>query len=183
MSGSPPEVSLMKQLLARLTSRRRRHRVLPPLIRHRVVLSEASIRGLRDCLAPETRQRHEGIAYLYGLTDGATTVVVGAARPQARTTRSSFAVSSVAMAEVLRAVDTAGLQLVGQAHSHPEVAYHSDGDDDGARIAYQGFVSIVLPRYAIELPSLAGSAAYFFHDQRFVELDLEAVTIVPERLL
>jgi hypothetical protein len=126
---------------------------------------------------------HEGIAYLYGLTDGSTTLVAGAARPQARTSPGSFDVSSVAMAQVLRAIDTAGLQLVGQAHSHPEEAYHSDGDDAGAKIAYQGFTSIVLPRYAIELPSLAGCAAYFFHDHHFVELDRDAVTVFPARLL
>jgi hypothetical protein len=40
-----------------------------------------------------------------------------------------------------------------------------------------------LPRYAIELPSLAGCAAYFFHDHHFVELDRDAVTDVPARLL
>lgn len=169
-------------MFATLGLRQQTHRVLPPAVRHRLVLSEASLLGLRECLTPETRRCHEGVAYLYGLTDGSTTLVVGAARPQARTSPGSFEVSSVAMARVLRAIDVAGLQLVGQAHSHPEEAYHSAGDEVGTRIAYQGFVSIVLPRYGIELPSLAGCATYFFHDHRFVELDRGAVTIVPEWL-
>lgn len=173
----------LTQTLATLGSRCQRHRVLPPVVRHRLVLSEASVVGLRECLAPETRRHHEGIAYLYGLTDGNTTLVIGAARPQARTSAGSFEVSAVAVARVLRAIDIAGMQLVGQAHSHPEEAYHSEGDEDGARMAYQGFVSIVLPRYGIELPSLAGCAAYFFHEHRFVELDRDTLTTVPGRLL
>lgn len=175
-------MSRLKHMLTTLGPCRLRHRVLPPVVSHRLVLSEACVVGLRECLAPETRQRHEGIAYLYGLTDGTTTLVVGAARPQARTSPGSFEVSSVAVARVLRAIDLAGLQLVGQAHSHPEDAYHSAGDEAGARMAYQGFVSIVLPHYGIGLPSLAGCAAYFFHEHHFVELDREAVTTVPERL-
>lgn len=171
------------QTLAAFGFRPRRHRVLPPDVSHRLVLSESSVRGVRDCLMPETRRYHEGIAYLYGLTDGSTTVVIGAARPQACTSPGSFEVSAVAVARALRAIGNAGLQLVGQVHSHPEEAYHSEGDEVGARMAYQGFVSIVLPRYGLDLPSLEGCAAYFFHNHHFVALDRHALTVVPERLL
>jgi Prokaryotic homologs of the JAB domain len=174
---------LLKQMLAALGWRTRsRHRVLGPAIPHRLVLTEASVLGLRECLAPEIQRQHEGISYLYGQTDGSTTVVIGAIRPDARTTPGSFDVSAVAMARVVRAINNAGLQLVGQAHSHPGQAFHSEGDEIGARIAYEGFVSLVVPSYGGYLPSLSGSAAYFFHDGGFIELDSNALTVIPGAL-
>jgi hypothetical protein len=134
-------------------------------------------------LAPEIDRGHEGIAYLYGRTDGSTTVVIGAIRPAAQTTAGSFEVSAIAMARVVRAVSNMGLQLVGQAHSHPGAAFHSEGDEIGARIAYSGFVSLVAPDYGTHLPALSGSAVYFFDEGRFVDLPVEAVTIAPGALL
>src|SRR5258708_3715134 len=106
---------VLKRMVAALgLSRRPRHRVLPPTLTRRLVFSEASLRGLRGCLYPEIERGHEGIAYLYGQTDGSTTVVLGAVRPAARTTPGSFEVSAIAMARVVRTVSNMGLQLVGQ---------------------------------------------------------------------
>src|ERR1017187_10997529 len=67
-----------------------------------LVITEASVMAMRDCMAAEITCGHEGIAYLLGQTNGATTIVVGAVRPESRTTRGSFDVSSVAMARVVR---------------------------------------------------------------------------------
>lgn len=64
----------------------------------RLLLTEASILAMRDSIVPEIKRGHEGVAYLFGLTNGATTVVVGAIRPESRTTSGSFNVSAVAMA-------------------------------------------------------------------------------------
>ena len=80
-----------------------------------------------------------------GLSNRATIVVVADMRPEARTMPASFNVSSVAMARVVRAASDAGLQVVGQIHTHPDRAFHSGGDEDGARIVYGGCVSIVVP--------------------------------------
>jgi hypothetical protein len=147
-----------------------------------VVFNQRIPEMLRHCLSDQIRHRHEGIAYLYGMTDGATTVAVGCARPMAHTTTGSFSVSSIAMARVVRAISNMGLCLVGQVHTHPEMAYHSEGDEIGARIAYQGYVSAVLPDYGEHLPSLEGSAFYFFHDGRFRDLEASALSVVPEVL-
>ena len=170
---------IAKALAALRPRRRPRYRVLPPEVGRRLVLAYGCLEGLRECLAPEIEKRHEGIAYLYGQTDGSTTVAVGAIRPVARTTAGSFEVSSIAMARVVRVVSDLGLQVVGQAHSHPHLAHHSDGDEEGARIAYQGFVSLVAPEYGRHLPSVDGCAVYFFDKGRFVDLPSHAVTIVP----
>jgi len=148
----------------------------------RLVLTEACIAALHDCLLPEIRRGHEGIVYLLGQSSGVTTVAVAAVRPDARTTRGSFNVDASAMARVVRAATNAGLQVVAQIHTHPGEAYHSDGDDEGARIAFTGYVSLVLPDYGRRLPALAGMAAYFFQaGKRFVPLEDSAVTVVPGR--
>jgi proteasome lid subunit RPN8/RPN11 len=84
------------------------------------------------------------------------------------------------MAKVVRAAVDRGLQVVGQVHTHPDDAYHSAGDEDGARIAYTGYVSVVLPDYGRHLPALTRAAAYFFQAGKgFVPIDAGAITIVP----
>ena len=113
----------------------------------RLVLTEACVAGLRPCLEPEIRKGHEGIGYLLGLSDGTTTLAVSVVRPKATTTPGSVTVDSPSVARVVRLAVDRDLQLVGQVHTHPGRAYHSDGDEAGARIAYSGYVSIVLPDY------------------------------------
>lgn len=152
---------------------------LPP----RLVISRACVVGLRDCFAPEITKLHESIAYLLGQTDGTTTLAVAAIRPSARTTRGSFAVDAAAMARVVRTAVDLGLQVVGQAHTHPGDAFHSEGDDEGARIAFTGYVSVVLPEYGRHLPSMVGAASFFFvSGKRFVPLDVNAVKLIPGRI-
>jgi hypothetical protein len=108
---------------------------------------------------------------------------LGAIRPVARTTAGSFEVSAIAMAKVVRAVNNLGLQIVGQAHTHPTRAFHSDGDELGARLVYQGFVSLVAPDHGRHLPSLAGSVAYFYDNEGFIELTGDALRIAPRAIL
>lgn len=150
----------------------------------RIILTEASIHALQDCLEPEIQKQYEGIAYLLGHSDGSTTLAVSALRPEARTTSGSFDVSLQAMAKVVRAAANLGLQVVGQVHTHPGRAYHSNGDKTGARIAYSGYASIVLPDYGRHLPSLDGAAFYIYRASRgFVVLDPSCITIAPMRVI
>lgn len=143
----------------------------------RVIFTESCLNGMRSCMAPEIELGHEGIAYLLGLTNGDSTVIVAAIRPESHTTVGSFNVSSVAMARVVRTANNVGLQVVGQVHTHPGSAYHSGGDDDGARIAYDGYVSIVVPDYGRELPSLRGAAVYSYRHHKFSRLGAKALKI------
>jgi proteasome lid subunit RPN8/RPN11 len=144
----------------------------------RLLLTEASILAMRDSMVPEIKRGHEGVAYLFGLTNGAATVVIGAIRPESRTTSGSFNVSAVAMARVVRAATEAGLQVVGQIHTHPVQAFHSGGDEDGARIAYDGYISIVVPDYGRLLPSLDGAAVYFYRGGAFSELGPRSIKVI-----
>lgn len=159
--------------------RKPRYRVIREPAVQRIMMLEHCLAALRECLAPEIARGHEGVAFLYGKTDGTETLITGVFRPQARTTRGSFAVSTLAMAKVVEAVCDLGLEVIGQIHSHPTLAGHSKGDEDGARIAYDGFVSLVLPNYARDLPSLEGMAIYMYRDGEFDELEDEALLIIP----
>ena len=127
-----------------------------------LLLTEACLAGLHVCLAPEMCKGHEGIAYLFGRTDGAITLAVTAFRPAAKTTPGSFLVEPPAMARGVRAPATLRLQVIAQVHTHPSMAYHSEGDVEGARIRYPGYSSIVLPNYGRSLPRLDDAAVYVF---------------------
>ena len=146
----------------------------------RLVLSEACLDGVARSLRRTIAACHEGIVYLLGHTDGETTVATTAIQPAAHTTHGSFNVSSVAMARVVRAAADHGLQVVAQVHSHPGEAYHSEGDVAGARIKYPGYVSIVLPDYGRQLPSLEGAAVYMCNPDRvFHQLGDGAIRTAP----
>ena len=120
----------------------RRHPVFRPgpVELPRLILTEPSVLALQSCMDLEIKEGKEGIAYLLGQSDGTTTLVVSVIRPRAQTTQDSFSVSSPAMAQAVRTTVSFGLQVVGQAHTHPGEAYHSEGDEKGARIAYVGWV-------------------------------------------
>lgn len=172
----------MWQRLARIFNRKPLYRPgLPPS--PRLVLTQSCLEALCACLEPEIRRGNEGVAYLLGQTDGTATLAVTAVRPEAVTTRGSFTVSAPAMAKVVRIATKAGLQVVAQVHTHPGRAYHSDGDVEGARIVFGGFVSAVLPDYGRHLPALDGSAIYMFRSGTgFVEVAADRIGILPGRL-
>ena len=147
------------------------------------VWTEPCVRAVHDCLMPAIGRQHEGVAYLLGQTDGNTTVAVAAIRPEAATTSGSFDVTSAAMARVVRASAETGLQVVGQVHTHPGRAFHSQGDDQGAHIAYTGFVSIVIPDYGRHLPALDGIAAFVFRAGcGFRAIEEARITIAQARI-
>lgn len=160
------------------------YRPVPPPQPRRVVMAAACLNALRASLAPEIAQGHEGIVYLIGQTDGFTSLVLAVFRPAATTTTGSFHVDGAAMRRVVEAANARGLQVVGQLHTHPGHAFHSDGDIAGALIRFGGFVSIVLPDYGTRLPSMDGAAIYMFSrdERRFIELSQSDLSVLPERL-
>jgi proteasome lid subunit RPN8/RPN11 len=128
----------------------------------KLIVSQACLGAIQAGLEPEVRKGHEGIVYLLGRTDGIIALATTIFRPEARTTPGSFHVEPRAMAACIQAAAKYELQVVGQLHTHPGEAYHSDGDVEGARIRYPGYASVVLPNYGRMLPSLAGAAAYIW---------------------
>ena len=157
------------------------YRPIIPRQPRRVVFGAACQAALREALAPDISSRHEGIVYLLGQTDGFTSIVVSVFRPNAATTRGSFRVEATAMRPVVEAAGRNGLQVVGQLHTHPGQAFHSDGDEEGAHIRFAGFVSIVLPEYGTRLPDFGGAAIYMYStaERRFVQLSVTDLCILP----
>ncbi len=172
----------MSEWLARLFDRKPVFRPGLPAA-PRLALTESCVCALADCLQPESQRSHEGIVYLLGQTNGSSTLFTTAVRPQSETTHGSFSVTAPAMARVVRTAAAVGLQVVGQVHTHPGRAYHSEGDVEGARIVYDGFVSVVLPEYGRRLPALHGAAVYMYRQgQGFVEISADHVDVIPGRL-
>ena len=146
----------------------------------KVLLTQNCLDAIRVALDPEMRAGHESIVYLLGRTDGNTALAVTVFKPEARTSPGSFSVNPRAMAACVGAAGRYELQVVGQLHSHPQQAYHSDGDVEGARIRYPGYVSIVLPDYGRLLPSLRGAAVYIWSaDLRWYELSINDIIVIP----
>lgn len=128
----------------------------------RIEISHQCMNEIQVCIRADLIRRHEGVCYLLGRTDGPTAKILAAIRPEAVTTPGSFHVDSVAMATVVRAAARQHLQVIGQLHTHPGAAYHSEGDEIGARIRYKGYISIVLPNYGRYLPDLKGAAVFVY---------------------
>lgn len=128
---------------------------------------------------------HEGIVYLGGVEVGGQAVVLSALSPAAETTWGSFRTDLAANTEVVQALDRLRLVLVGQVHSHPGTwVDHSDGDDEGALVRFEGYWSLVVPVFAREgLCPLERCGVHRFQRGRFERLTVAAlnarVQVVP----
>lgn len=123
------------------------------------------------------RERHEGIAYWAGVTTGDAWVITTVLAPEALTTRGSYRTSALANARAVNKVNELGLQILAQIHGHPgDWVGHSLGDDHGAFMPYEGFYSLVLPRYGCQgmLP-LSRCGVHRYQDGRFVRLTPEQI--------
>jgi proteasome lid subunit RPN8/RPN11 len=146
----------------------------------KLLVTADALDDLMTALLRSLQQRHEGIAYLLGRTDGAVTLAVAVFVPEALTTGGSFHVAPRAMVSCVQAAARFELQVVAQVHTHPGQAYHSDGDVEGAKIRYPGYASLVLPEYGRHLPSLAGAAAYLWQKPHgWIELSDDDIIIIP----
>ena len=122
-------------------------------------------------LHKSAQRRHEGIVYFVGLTNGTTSAALYAMLPEADATSGSVDVSARELGKIIRAASEAGLQVVGQLHTHPADAYHSEGDLVGMRIRYPGYFSIVVPGYGAQLPSFRHSHTVMWTTGGFQEID------------
>lgn len=91
---------------------------------------------------------HERVVYWAGVETETAWLVTTVIRPRARTTWGSFQTSVKANAEVVASLSSAGLGILAQVHTHPGAfVNHSEGDDEMAVVAFENFVSIVVPHY------------------------------------
>ena len=115
---------------------------------------------------------HEGVIYWAGRRSGCESFVTTCIAPPARTTRGSFETSSEANAKVIMYLANNDLELIGQVHSHPGSSVgHSSGDEQGALMPYDGFLSVVVPHYARRgMRPLTVCGIHLFEKTRFRRL-------------
>jgi len=166
----------LKRLIA---PKRPTYRIVEEPDSPRLVFARSCYDGLLAALAPATARRHEGVALLLGRGDGAAKVALHCVRPVATTSAGSFQISAAEMARVVGVAARLDLEIVGQVHTHPGAAYHSPGDEEGARIRYDGYISLVIPDYGVHLPRLHQAAVYSFSSEGgWQPMPLDAVQIV-----
>ncbi len=164
---------------ANLVRRRPRVRVHDDIEDPAIQFAQSAYDGLNECLWPARRARHEGVVLLLGRASGEKVSVLQCVCPQAITSRGSFHISAREMARVVALATDLDLHIVGQVHTHPGEAYHSEGDEEGANIRYDGFVSIVIPDYGIDLPDRVRWAVYRFSDGiGWIPLADSSVTVI-----
>jgi proteasome lid subunit RPN8/RPN11 len=141
------------------------------IARSAINAAEQHLRG-----SPDDKD-HERVVYLGGLSLGVDSVVMTVMIPHARTTSGSFRTDTDANADVVHALIRHGLVLVGQVHTHPGTwVDHSDGDDEGALVRFEGFWSIVVPSYCREgMGTLARCGVHVFRTGAFRRLTERAV--------
>src|SRR5437867_1627638 len=132
-------------------------------------------RRLRSYCGPE---EHEGVVYWGGTETPGGPVVLTALSPTAATTRGSFRTDADANTTLVLTLARLDLVLVAQVHSHPgDCVDHSDGDDSGALVRFQGFWSLVVPQFARSgMQQLSRLGIHLYDAGQFRRLSSEAVT-------
>ena len=77
---------------------------------------------------------------------------------------------------LLRTLRDRDEKLLGQVHSHPDTAFHSPGDDERAASFHRGYLSIVAPRFAMQVRDIADCAVFEFNGREFQELSATDVS-------
>lgn len=132
-------MSELGQPLASTTKRAR------PIVLIPTALIEETDRLLTS---PGARSHEEEILYWAGVESLGTWVILLCIRPRASRTRGSFRTTADANAEVIHELAEHRLHLLAQVHSHPDqFVDHSEGDDAGAFMPFENFISIVVPHY------------------------------------
>lgn len=145
-----------------------------------LLIAEACYSGLVESLSSSQERRHEGVALLLGKLAGEAVIALACVQPKATTPAGSFDISAAEMARVIALATDLELELVAQVHTHPREAFHSQGDDEGARVRYDGYLSLVIPDYGAGLPRLDGAALYEFSSRDgWIPLSVENISIVP----
>ena len=161
---------MIKRFWSALVRPRRIHPQSTPELT--LVITAKCCDQLAELLRQDICRRHEGVIYFIGLTTGTTTVALSGMLPQAISTPGSFEVPASEMRKVVQVATESGLQVVGQLHTHPEQAYHSDGDLGGMRNRYPGYFSIVAPDYGAHLPSFQKTHTLMWTCAGFQEVKL-----------
>lgn len=144
---------------------------MPSVVRRpRVFVPEAVLRETERLLA-STRD-HEEVVYWAGVETENVSVVVSCVAPEAATTYGSFDTTAASNAIVINWIADRGLVLLAQLHCHPgHNVGHSRGDDKGALMPFENFISIVVPNHGHDgIGDFQLSGVHRYDKGRFVRL-------------
>lgn len=143
--------------------------------RPRVFIPE-SVLATTERLIASTHE-HEEVLYWAGLEGPHGIVAVSALAPTADTTYGSFDTTAVSNAVAIQWAASRGLGIVAQLHCHPDHRVgHSRGDDLGALMPYENFLSIVVPYYGTAgIGDFQTSGVHRYEQGRFRRLTAEEV--------
>jgi proteasome lid subunit RPN8/RPN11 len=112
---------------------------------------EQAFEHLRRCGAG----RRECVVYWTGPVDRPD-LVDGVVHPRHTAGPGGYDLDSNAIAELWRDLLSEGRSVRVQVHTHPGAAYHSSRDDTLALVHTPGFLSLVIPHFALGDVGLAG---------------------------
>jgi hypothetical protein len=105
-----------------------------------------------EFLAHAGKERFEAVALFAGTVSGATALVTEAILPLQKSYKLESGLMYHVEGEELHRINVwlykNKLKLLGQIHSHPTEAYHSETDDEYPIISTVGGLSIVVPNFA-----------------------------------
>lgn len=117
----------------------------------------------------------EGLVYLGGVVAEQELIVTGLFVIEHEPQGDEVVVGATEARWLLRTLRARDEELIAQIHSHRGRAGHSDGDDAHATSFHEGFVSIVVPRFAAQTITVQECAVLEFSAGSFRELTSEQV--------
>ncbi len=125
--------------------------------------------------------------YLSGVPTSAEVLVTGLLELGHLPQGDRVAVTQEEARWLVRSLAARDEKLIAQVHSHREVAGHSAGDDMWATSFHDGFISIVVPRFGINVNSVTECAVLEYKGGAFRDLAPDEVArrflIQPQRAL
>jgi len=109
---------------------------------------EATLRVFRECGQGEC----ECVAYW--VSDHSSNIVDGVVHPVHERSAFGYEVNAAWLTEFWKELAVAKRSIKAQVHTHPASAFHSSSDDKWPIVSQPGFLSIVIPDFAMEELSL-----------------------------
>ncbi len=120
---------------------------------NRIWLSTSLLENTTRCLRSfgVEGEKHEGIVYWAGVETVSHWWLLACIRPDAVTTWGSYQTTAATNAKAILAASRYELHILAQVHSHPgNWVSHSQGDQEGALMPFEGFLSVVVPNYGLQ---------------------------------
>lgn len=132
------------------------------------MVSRETIRATLEFLQTQARRGHEGVVLWAGRLRDHECAIERVIIPRQITGPLFYRIPDDETFRIIDELHAVGLVVPVQVHSHPEEAYHSPVDDEGAFVQHEHGISIVVPNFG------AISDDAFFHDAKTYRLTTDA---------